>query len=113
VAAAYTAAGAATILGVTAVLQGGPTMAMAPIAWAMVGLLAVMSTVLAFLAFLHGLAVIGPVRTAIVSTIEPFWAALFASAALGQQLSPRVLGGGVLIAAAVVILNLRPRATPA
>jgi len=112
VAAAYTAAGAAIILGVIAVVQGGPRMAMSPVAWAMVGLLAFVSTTLAFLAFLRGLAVIGPVRTAIVSTIEPFWAALFASAALGQQLSPRVLGGGILIATAVVILNLRPRATP-
>jgi len=110
---AYTAAGAAIIFAAIAISHGGPSMAMSPVAWAMVGLLAVVSTGLAFLAFLRGLAVIGPVRTAIVSTIEPFWAALFASLALGQQLSPRVLGGGVLIAAAVVILNLPSRSTPA
>ncbi|MDB4882606.1 MAG: protein of unknown function transrane, partial [Gemmatimonadetes bacterium] len=82
-------------------------MTMAPVAWLMIALLAVVSTVIAFLAFLRGLAVIGPVRTSIVSTIEPFWASLLASIVLGQPLSPRVLGGGILVAAAVVILNLR------
>jgi drug/metabolite transporter (DMT)-like permease len=65
--------------------------------------------VLAFLAFLRGLATIGPVRTAIVSTVEPFWAALLGSVVLGQQLGVRTLGGGLLIATAVVLLQLGPR----
>jgi drug/metabolite transporter (DMT)-like permease len=108
VTASYASAGAAIIFTVAAVVRGGPVFALAPIAWSMIGLLAVVSTAIAFLAFLRGLAVIGPVRTAIVSTVEPFWASLFASVALGQALSPRALGGGLLIAAAVVILNVRP-----
>jgi drug/metabolite transporter (DMT)-like permease len=107
----YACAGAAMIYAAAAVMGGGPVFAMAPVAWAMIGLLAIVSTAIAFLAFLRGLAVIGPVRTAIVSTIEPFWASIFASVALGQELSPRALGGGVLIAAAVVILNARPTGT--
>jgi drug/metabolite transporter (DMT)-like permease len=105
VTASYAAAGAAVILTVTAVAQGGPVFTMAPVAWLMIGLLAVVSTAIAFLAFLRGLAVIGPVRTAIVSTVEPFWAALLASVVLSESLSPRALGGGLLIASAVVILN--------
>jgi drug/metabolite transporter (DMT)-like permease len=68
--------------------------------------------VLAFLAFLRGLAEIGPVRTAIVSTVEPFWTALLGSIVLGQQIGPRTLGGGLLIAAAVVLLQLGHRPTP-
>jgi drug/metabolite transporter (DMT)-like permease len=107
VTASYAAAGAAIIFTIAAVVRGGPVFALAPIAWTMIGLLAVVSTAIAFLAFLRGLAVIGAVRTAIVSTVEPFWASLFASFALGQALSPRALGGGLLIAAAVVILNAR------
>ncbi|MEO8561939.1 MAG: DMT family transporter [bacterium] len=103
----YACAGAAIIFTVAAVGRGGPVFTLAPIAWAMIGLLAVVSTAIAFVAFLRGLAVIGPVRTAIVSTVEPFWASLFASVALGQALSPQALGGGALIAAAVVILNKR------
>jgi drug/metabolite transporter (DMT)-like permease len=107
VTASYAAAGAAIIFTLAALVRGGPVFPLAPIAWSMIGLLAVVSTAIAFLAFLRGLAVIGPVRTAIVSTVEPFWASLFASLALGQALSPRALGGGLLIAAAVVILNVR------
>jgi drug/metabolite transporter (DMT)-like permease len=107
----YACAGAAVIFTVAAVARGGPVFTLAPIAWAMIGLLAVVSTAIAFIAFLRGLAVIGPVRAAIVSTVEPFWASLFASVALGQALSPRALGGGLLIAAAVVILNARPTGT--
>ena len=69
-------------------------------------MLAVVSTVLAFIAFLRGLAVIGPVRTAIMSTIEPFWTALLGGLVLRQALGPRTLLGGVCIAAAVVLLQL-------
>ena len=111
VVASYASAGAAIIFTIAAVVRGGPVFALAPVAWGMIGLLAVLSTAIAFLAFLRGLAIIGPVRTSIVSTIEPFWATLLASVALGQALSPRTLGGGVLIAEAVVILNLRPAAS--
>jgi drug/metabolite transporter (DMT)-like permease len=71
-----------------------------------IGTMAVLSTVLAFIAFLRGLAVIGPVRTAIVSTIEPFWTALLGGLVLSQALGPRTLLGGVCIAAAVVLLQL-------
>jgi drug/metabolite transporter (DMT)-like permease len=70
----------------------------------------VVCTVVAFLLFLRGLAAIGPVRTAIVSTVEPFWAALLASAVLAQPLAARTMTGGILVAAAVIILNLPQRA---
>jgi drug/metabolite transporter (DMT)-like permease len=58
----------------------------------------------AFVLFLRGLAAIGPVRTAIVSTVEPFCAALLGAVVLGQPLSPGTLAGGGLIATAVVLL---------
>jgi drug/metabolite transporter (DMT)-like permease len=72
-------------------------------------LLAVVCTVLAFLAFLRGLSELGPVRTAIVSTVEPFWAALLASMVLGQVPGVRTFIGGALIAVAVVALQLSHR----
>jgi drug/metabolite transporter (DMT)-like permease len=108
---AYVAAGAAIILIVVAVAQGGLALRFAPVGWAAVLTLAVLCTVLAFLAFLRGLAEIGPVRTAIVSTVEPFWTALLGSVVLGQSLGPRTLAGGMLIAAAVVVLQLGQRAS--
>jgi drug/metabolite transporter (DMT)-like permease len=104
----YASAGAGAILIIVALAQGGLALAFAPIGWAAVLVLAVLCTVLAFLAFLRGLAEIGPVRTAIVSTIEPFWAALLGTVVLGQAIGPRTLAGGMLIAAAVIVLQLRP-----
>jgi drug/metabolite transporter (DMT)-like permease len=111
----YAAGGAGIILASVAVVQGGLAVRFAPVAWLAVVLLAVVCTVLAFLAFLRGLATIGPVRTAIVSTIEPFWTALLGSVVLGQELAPRTVAGGVCIAAAVILLQFGPRtsATPA
>jgi drug/metabolite transporter (DMT)-like permease len=113
----FATGGAAAILVVAAVTQGGLMVRFAPIAWIMILALAVVCTVLAFIAFLRGLATIGPVRTAIVSTVEPFWAALLGTVVLGQHLGPRTLIGGMFIAAAVVLLQLggstRTAAAPA
>ncbi|HET9012028.1 MAG TPA: DMT family transporter [Gemmatimonadaceae bacterium] len=103
----HASAGAALVLTVVALAQGGLAVRFAPIGWTMIAVLAVFSTVLAFVAFLRGLSEIGPVRTAIVSTVEPFWAALLGSLVLRQGLGPRTLAGGMLIAAAVIVLQLR------
>ncbi len=86
---------------------GRPLLALPPAAWGAVGALALVCTVLAFLAFLSGLGRLGPVRTAIVSTVEPFFTAMLGAVALGQPAGVGTVAGGVLIAAAVVLL--RPR----
>lgn len=102
----YASAGAAVVLIVVALAQGGLAVRFAPLGWMMIAVLAVFSTVLAFVAFLRGLSEIGPVRTAIVSTVEPFWTALMGSVVLGQVIGPRTLVGGMLIATAVIVLQL-------
>jgi drug/metabolite transporter (DMT)-like permease len=110
VTATYASGGAAVIIVVMAMATGGLALRFTPMGWVAVALLAVLCTVLAFLAFLRGLATIGPVRTAIVSTVEPFWAALLGSVVLGQHLGARTLLGGMMIAAAVILLQIGPRA---
>jgi drug/metabolite transporter (DMT)-like permease len=80
-----------------------------PAAWAAVATLAIVSTALAFVTFLSGLAILGPVRTAIVSTIEPFWAALLGAIVLDQPLGWPTLAGGGAIATAVLMLQLPQR----
>ena len=105
----YAAGGAAVVLIVASLVQGGPRIGLSPMAWASIAVLAVLCTVVAFIVFLRGLAVIGPVRTAIISTVEPFWTALLGSVVLGQQLGPRAFAGGVLIASAVILLQIRSR----
>jgi drug/metabolite transporter (DMT)-like permease len=109
----FATAGAAVVLFAAAVTQGGLALHLSSTAWLMIFILGFVCTVLAFIAFLRGLAVIGPVRTAIVSTIEPFWAALLGTTVLGQHIGPRTLVGGLLIAVAVVLLQVSGNATPA
>jgi drug/metabolite transporter (DMT)-like permease len=62
---------------------------------------------MAFLLFLNGLAVLGPVRTAIVSTVEPFFTAVLAASFLRQPMTTSTFAGGGLIAAAVILLQIR------
>src|SRR5207244_10857418 len=69
--------------------------------------LAIVSTAISFMLFLRGLKALGPVRTAILSTIEPFCTALLGASVLGQPLTKDTLLGGAFIAGAVVLLQLK------
>ena len=80
--------------------------------WSAVVALALFSTVAAFVLFLRGLAVLGPVRTAIISTVEPFFTAILAALVLGQALTLGTFTGGTLIVAAVVLINLGKERVP-
>lgn len=75
-----------------------------------IAVLAVICTGLAFWAFMRGLAGLGAVRMAILSTAEPFLAALYATVLLGQRPGPLVAVGGACIVAAVLLLVRAPRA---
>lgn len=106
--ATYISAGAAAVLLVAGALMGDVTIALRPVAWTAIVLLALVSTIGAFLGFLRGLRVLGPVRTAIVSTVEPFFTALMGALLLDQPLTFGTLIGGGFIAAAVLLLQVRP-----
>jgi drug/metabolite transporter (DMT)-like permease len=101
------AAGSTVFLGSAAAFRGELSMALPPVAWYAVFVLSLVSTVAAFVGFLAGLRVLGSVRTAIVSTVEPFFTALVAAALLEQPLTPSTVIGGALIATAVVLLQLK------
>lgn len=103
---AYISVGAAFFLGLAAVARGDLAVPMNPMALGSIAGLAVISTVAAFLLFLRGLSALGAVRTAIVSTVEPFFTALMAAWLLAQPLTRSTLSGGALIAVAVVLLQL-------
>jgi len=75
-------------------------------AWWSILWLALVSTVGSFLLFVGGLGVLGPVRTAIISTIEPFFTAVLGAWLLHQPLTVSTFIGGAFIAAAVVLLQL-------
>ncbi len=66
----------------------------------------------AFLGFLAGLETLGPVRTAITSTVEPFWTTMLGVVLLAQPIGGGTVVGGVAIMAAVLLLQ-RPVRPPA
>ncbi|MBL8996618.1 MAG: DMT family transporter [Gemmatimonadetes bacterium] len=104
---AYSKIGAALAFLVMSVGDRSFTWQLEPTTWAIVMALVIFSTVLPSVFFLMGLIRLGPVRTAIVSTVEPFLTALLGVAVLGQALTLPTLGGGALIIAAVVLLQFK------
>ena len=96
--------GAAVIFLAAAAFTGALTVDLNRTAWIVIVILAVVSTAIAFRLFLAGIAVIGPVRTAIISTVEPIATALLGWVLLAQRPAwPTWVGGGLIIAAVVVI----------
>jgi drug/metabolite transporter (DMT)-like permease len=73
--------------------------------WSNIVVLALVSTVIAFSTLIKGLSVLGPVRTSIIATVEPFFTAMLGVAVLGNQLTMTTLVGGILIAAAVLLIQ--------
>ncbi len=106
VASAWIAVGAAIVSGLLAVVLRSLVPPHGASGWGAIVALALVSTVAAFILFLKGLAVLGPVRTAIISTVEPFFTALLAALVLGQPLTARTFLGGSIVVAAVTLINL-------
>ncbi|HTQ79205.1 MAG TPA: DMT family transporter [Thermoanaerobaculia bacterium] len=104
----YVVLAASAIFGAAGLATGRFRLALPPQGWGAVVALALVSTTLGFIAFLKGLSALGPVRTAIISTVEPFWIAVLGALVLSQPMTLATLGGGALIAAAVVLLQRAP-----
>lgn len=73
--------------------------------WKYLFMLSVIGTVIAFGTLIAGLRILGPVRTSIVSTIEPFFTAMLGISLLNEDLTSGTVAGGVMIAVAVIILE--------
>ncbi|MEJ7809506.1 MAG: DMT family transporter [Gemmatimonadaceae bacterium] len=110
--ASYIATGSAIIYVVAGLITGTLTLALSPAAWGAVIGLALVSTTLGFVLFLRGLAVLGPVRAAIVCTVEPFATALLAALVLGQPVTWATGAGGAMVAGAVALAQLPARGAP-
>lgn len=104
---AYGKIGSALAFLVLAVADGSFTYQMSAATWGVIAALTIFSTVLPGVFFLMGLVRLGPVRTAIVSTVEPFLTALLGVVVLSQALTLPTILGGALIVAAVVLLQFK------
>ena len=104
---AYAKIGSAFCFMMLALKDGTLTASLPSTAWMAIVALALFSTVLPSVFFLMGLMRLGPVRTAIVSTVEPFLTAVLGAIVLRQAVTANALLGGAMIVAAVVVLQFR------
>jgi drug/metabolite transporter (DMT)-like permease len=104
VASMWVSVGASAVFVLLGIGTGRLAMIETPVAWFGVAGLALISTAVAFILFLRGLAQLGAVRTAIASTAEPFFVAILGALVLDQSVSRATLFGGTLVASAVVLI---------
>jgi drug/metabolite transporter (DMT)-like permease len=108
--AALVMTGAAATLAVHAVVTG-VDLAFGWRGWFWLACIAMVSTVLAMLAFFAGLRRIGASNTAILSTLEPVATTVLAALTLGESLSLVQVVGGVLVLSSAAIVQVRPSRT--
>jgi drug/metabolite transporter (DMT)-like permease len=72
--------------------------------WSAVIAIAVVSTIVALIAFFAGLERVGPTNAAMLSTLEPVTTVSLAAIVLGEAMQPLRLMGGVLILGAVLVI---------
>jgi len=76
-----------------------------PRAWASVAAIGVVSTVVAMTTFLAGMALVGPTRASVLSSLEVIVTLALAAALLGERLAPMQWVGAALILGAVAFQN--------
>jgi drug/metabolite transporter (DMT)-like permease len=76
-----------------------------PRAWASVAAIGVVSTVVAMTTFLAGMALVGPTRASVLSSLEVIVTLALAALFLGERLAPLQWAGAVLILGAVAFQN--------
>jgi len=105
----WIALGAGATFLVAALVTGNLTVLVAPSVWLYMAALGALSTALGYVLFFTGLQRLGPFRTAIISTVEPIWAALLGWLVLSQPVTLGTALGGMCIAVAVVLLQWPPK----
>jgi drug/metabolite transporter (DMT)-like permease len=96
------------VLCVAAAVPGGITPPPDAAAWLAVVITAVFATALAFVVQTWAQSLLTPTRAAVIMTMEPVFAGLFAALA-GESLQQRTLLGGALVIAAMYLVEVGPR----
>jgi len=95
------------VISIIAAIPGGITIPPDIEVWQTIGITAIFATALAFIVQTWAQSLVSPTRAAIVMTMEPVFAGLFAVVIGGNQLTWRTLLGGACIVAAMLIINLK------
>jgi drug/metabolite transporter (DMT)-like permease len=102
----YLIAGSAIAFVIAALVAGELNAPRGSGVWVNILILAIVSTVIAFSALIKGVSILGPVRTSIIATVEPFFTAVLGVAVLGARFTASTLVGGVLIGVAILVIEL-------
>jgi drug/metabolite transporter (DMT)-like permease len=108
-AAAHLAQACAVFFLIAGAVRGELGMPSTVTAWGLIVAIAVVCTVIALRSFLAGLALVGPARASVASSVEVLVTIGLAVAFLGERIGPREVIGGALILGAVALHNLRPQ----
>jgi drug/metabolite transporter (DMT)-like permease len=100
--------GAVAVISLIAAIPGGIVIPPNPGVWGVIGITGVLATAVAFLVQTWAQSLVSATRAAVVMTMEPVFAGLFAVVIGGNQLTLRTLGGAACILAAMLIINLKP-----
>jgi drug/metabolite transporter (DMT)-like permease len=98
---------AVAVISLIAATPEGIAMPPDPGVWEVIGITAVLATAVAFLIQTWAQSLVSATRAAVVMTMEPVFAGLFAVVIGGNRLTPRTIGGAACILAAMLIINLR------
>jgi drug/metabolite transporter (DMT)-like permease len=100
--------GTVAVISLIAATPRGIAMPPNPGVWGVIGITGVLATAVAFFVQTWAQSLVSATRAAVVMTMEPVFAGLFAVVIGGNQLTLRTLGGAACILAAMLIINLRP-----
>lgn len=98
-----------TAVSAVAAVPGGLDLPAHPGDWARVAYMGLVAGAAAILGQTWAQAHLPPTRSAIIMSMEPVFAALFAVLLGGESATPRMLLGGAMVLAAMLIVELAPR----
>jgi len=101
----YISCASATVMFIVATTTGNFKMHISFYGLVAILLLAFISTVVALMAFLQGVRIIGPSKASIFSTLEPIVGLILGILILGEPVSARIIIGSTMIVMSVVILT--------
>jgi drug/metabolite transporter (DMT)-like permease len=99
--------GAVGVISLIAATPGGIAVPPDRGVWGVIVITGVVATAVAFFVQTWAQSLVSATRAAVVMTMEPVFAGLFAVVIGGNQLTPRTLGGGACVLAAMLIINLK------
>jgi drug/metabolite transporter (DMT)-like permease len=99
--------GAVAVISLIAATPGGIALPPDPGVWEVVAITGVLATAVAFFVQTWVQSLVSATRAAVVMTMEPVFAGLFAVVIGGNPLTLRTLGGAACILAAMFIINLK------